>query len=441
MLILIILYPVASFGTTYYVSKSGNNTNPGTPSQPWATIQKAASTMVAGDTVYVRAGTYYEQVTLANSGTSSAKITYAAYPGETPIIDGTGVTPFDWNWGGLFYIGNKSHIVVNGLTIQNAFVSSGSPGVAGILMENSGDNTITNCVIYNTRSSGIGVWNSTNSSNAKTYITYNNISQAVNGGIEECISIGSSSYVDVSYNAVHGGVNLPDGGEGIDVKEASSYVDIHHNTVYDLPGDVAIYVDAYSSTLSNVNVYSNSVYDVGYGIGIACEQGGTANNISIYNNVVRTSSTKGIELTAYGNPTYNMVKIYNNTVAYNGQGINIDTTAITGVEVYNNISASNTSYQMQAASSTNVTTSYNLWYGAQGTHKGTNYLTINPGFVSATDLHLQSISPAIDVGTKGPDTDKDGVARPQGSEYDMGAYEYVLDDGPPKAPTGLKFMN
>ena len=49
--------------TTYYVATSGNDVNPGSQSQPWKTIQKAAAVMHAGDTVLIHAGTYYEKVT------------------------------------------------------------------------------------------------------------------------------------------------------------------------------------------------------------------------------------------------------------------------------------------------------------------------------------------------------------------------------------------
>jgi hypothetical protein len=45
-------------GVTYYVSTSGNDNNAGTLAAPWRTIQKAANTVQAGDTVQVRAGTY-----------------------------------------------------------------------------------------------------------------------------------------------------------------------------------------------------------------------------------------------------------------------------------------------------------------------------------------------------------------------------------------------
>src|SRR5512136_1705058 len=68
--------------TVYYVAQGGDDSNPGTANQPWQTIQKAANTLVAGDTVYVRSGTYPEQVIPQNSGSASNYITYAAHPGE-----------------------------------------------------------------------------------------------------------------------------------------------------------------------------------------------------------------------------------------------------------------------------------------------------------------------------------------------------------------------
>lgn len=442
----VLLFANVGTSATYYVATTGSDSNPGTDSAPWRTVSRAAQRLQPGDAVFIRGGTYHEQVILANSGSDeNSRITYAAYPGETPILDGTGVTPYTNEWGGLIDIGGKSHIVIRGLTVRNTAGMGGVTGVAGIHTDGGHDITVTRCTIYNTRSSGVGLWNSTNTGSVKSYVTSNDIYQAVNGGTQECISVSNSSYVDVSYNAVHGGVNLPNGGEGIDVKEASRYVEVHHNTVYDLPGDVAIYIDAYASVLSNVAVYGNMIYEAGYGIGVACEQGGTANNVEIYNNVVRNTGTQGIEITSYGGGQRNAIKIYDNTVYANATGgINIASTAISGVEVYNNISASNGNYQLQVASEANIATFYNLLYGTQGSYKGTHYLTANPLFVSATDMHLQPSSPAIDTGTGtgAPLSDYDGVGRPQGSGYDMGAYEYVsADKVPPTPPTGLKIIN
>ena len=53
--------------SSYYVATNGNDANPGTLSQPWRTIQKAANTVSAGDTVYIREGTYNEYVTMKTS--------------------------------------------------------------------------------------------------------------------------------------------------------------------------------------------------------------------------------------------------------------------------------------------------------------------------------------------------------------------------------------
>jgi hypothetical protein len=75
---------------TFYVATGGSDLYPGTLAQPWRTIQHAADVVQPGDTIYVRAGTYAEEVTIAVSGASSNPIMFAAYPGETVTIDGGG---------------------------------------------------------------------------------------------------------------------------------------------------------------------------------------------------------------------------------------------------------------------------------------------------------------------------------------------------------------
>ena len=65
------------------------------------------------------------------------------------------------------------------------------------------------------------------------------------------------------------------------------------------------------------------------------------------------------------------------------------------------------------------------------------YMT-NPLFLSSTDFQLQATSPAIDKGTSSISpltftTDNAGVARPQGSAWDIGAYEFIgVKPLPPK---------
>ncbi|HTF20504.1 MAG TPA: DUF1565 domain-containing protein, partial [Chryseolinea sp.] len=57
------------FATDYYVGGAGAaDSNPGTASQPFLTVQKAASVAKAGDVVNIRAGVYRETVTPAQSG-------------------------------------------------------------------------------------------------------------------------------------------------------------------------------------------------------------------------------------------------------------------------------------------------------------------------------------------------------------------------------------
>ncbi|GIP21628.1 hypothetical protein J22TS3_19030 [Paenibacillus sp. J22TS3] len=42
--------------TDYYVATNGNDSNAGTSSAPWKTLQHAADTVPAGSTVHVRGG-------------------------------------------------------------------------------------------------------------------------------------------------------------------------------------------------------------------------------------------------------------------------------------------------------------------------------------------------------------------------------------------------
>ena len=83
----------ASIGTTYYVSPSGNNKNPGTESQPFLTADYAASKANPGDIIIFENGTYTGipgsfVASLSRSGISSAPITYKARNKNMAILDG-----------------------------------------------------------------------------------------------------------------------------------------------------------------------------------------------------------------------------------------------------------------------------------------------------------------------------------------------------------------
>src|SRR5262249_38749962 len=53
---------------TYYGSPTGNDSNAGTSTSPWKTIQKAANTLTPGQTAIVNAGTDSDRVKLTRSG-------------------------------------------------------------------------------------------------------------------------------------------------------------------------------------------------------------------------------------------------------------------------------------------------------------------------------------------------------------------------------------
>lgn len=93
---------------TYYVDKTGNDSGLGTQTQPWLTIQKAANTATAGDTVLVGAGAYPEKVTINVSGVSGSPVTFAT-SGNVTV-------------GGFYVTG--SYVVVRGFSLDGTGVNA-----------------------------------------------------------------------------------------------------------------------------------------------------------------------------------------------------------------------------------------------------------------------------------------------------------------------------
>jgi hypothetical protein len=76
--------------TIYYVSASnGNNSNIGSQTSPFLTIQYASSFAQAGDTIIVEPGIYRERVAPTNSGTATGPITYISSVKNKAIIRGS----------------------------------------------------------------------------------------------------------------------------------------------------------------------------------------------------------------------------------------------------------------------------------------------------------------------------------------------------------------
>jgi hypothetical protein len=79
------------------VATNGNDKAAGTLDAPFGTIQRAFEQAGPGDTIFLRVGTYREQISLTSkSGTEGAPITLAAAKGEKPIISGLDVLKLEW---------------------------------------------------------------------------------------------------------------------------------------------------------------------------------------------------------------------------------------------------------------------------------------------------------------------------------------------------------
>jgi hypothetical protein len=417
----------------YYVAPTGNDSNPGTESQPWQTIQKAADSLVAGDTVYVRAGTFEEQIIPLNSGSAGNYITYAAYPGETVTIDGSSITLPAYETG-LFKVEDRSYIKVSGLRVINAAPNDNN---AGIYVYNSDHIIIENNYTYNTVSSGIGVWNSNN-----IIIDGNEVELACNDGEQECITVAKTHTFEVRNNHVHHNGPGTNGGEGIDVKEGSYNGKVFRNHVHNLNNRVGIYVDAWTEHTYNIEVFENVVHDVDHnGFALASEAGGLLENIKFHNNVAYNNTFVGLHLIECCVATHPLsnIQIVNNTFYNNGRepwggGILLENPQAEGVVIRNNICSQNYSFQIDIdldVPAGNFTADHNLidgFRGAEGEIYGDDYVEGDPRFVNPAggDFHLQQDSPAIDKGspTDAPDDDFEGNLRPQGTGYDIGAYEY-----------------
>jgi hypothetical protein len=186
----------------------------------------------------------------------------------------------------------------------------------------------------------------------------------------------------------------------------------------------------------NLEISGNAILRTKGGAGIHCYHDPGLENGKIYNNVIDGNNTAnwGIVLRYTKD-----IEVSNNTVInttpYPSQGSDIDYWGSTGITIRNNI------LSLPTYGNGSATCSHNLFVrDAKGGNTlpncGTNNLTAaSAGFVNALggDYHLESTSPAIDKGTtiSSVTQDKDGIPRPQGNGYDIGAFEFQTNGGVP----------
>jgi len=117
----------------YYVAPSGNDSAAGTMAAPFATIQRGHDVASAGDTVWIRGGTYRPTTGKASnagfvfskSGTSDTnRIHFLAYPGEQPVFDFSQLQLSTSTAAGFYVTGSWLHF--KGLEIMNVPMPGGS---------------------------------------------------------------------------------------------------------------------------------------------------------------------------------------------------------------------------------------------------------------------------------------------------------------------------
>jgi hypothetical protein len=400
---------VSAYPSSLIVAKNGGT---------YSTIQAGLSAANAGDTVYVKTGTYQETVIFGKNGTVTAPIVLRNFENDVAIIDGLGTA------NNVVTITNKSNVQIIGMEVKNA--SGGDPSI-GISIEGSGSNILVkNCRIHdiisaNKNAHGIAAYGTSGTASIRNLILDGN--EVYNCKLGQSESIVLNANVDsfsVLNNIVHDNDNI--GIDFIGYEGNASANDqardgiCSGNHVYNISSKTnptyggeqsadGIYVDGGKNIIIERNVIDNC--DIG--IEIASEHGGkSTSGITVRNNFVSRSFQGNILSGGYaaskGNATD--ILIINNTLFHGKDAELILQYNCNGVTIKNNIFVANasTSYIDNAGSNnSNITIDNNMYYGASTVSPGSwtdaHARYADPLLVNApTDMHIQTSSPAKNAG-------------------------------------------
>jgi hypothetical protein len=380
--------PGEASAATYYMSPSGSDSNSGTISSPWKTLQKANSVLRAGDTLYVRGGTYSGSgnvsVSWTASGASGSPVTIRNYSTEKPVFDGNGAT-----W--LIISGSTAlrDLVFDGLEIMD-FLGNAFRLYYGTNI------TIKNCYIHDLKTYQSGA----------IYFGGKSDGSVSNVIVEKC------RLERIGANGTRG-----------------TYTN----------GDHMIYIASYTS---NITIRNNFFKDCYSGAAVHMYHSPAAKTVKIYNNIFVLKN--GLYRCALRQESATGVEFYNNTVITEGStntyGIRVGSGSLV---VKNNIFQGSTSNGYIYRTGGTFTADYNIYwpYSKPACDTGSRSVKTDPQFVSTSDWDLKSTSPAINKGATFSfiTNDYPGRTRPQGTAYDIGAYEYgsssYADTVAPSPPT------
>ena len=194
-----IFQAVPSVAATLYVSRTGEDSNPGTISLPLRSISKAAQEAQPGSKVIVQGGLYKEVVIINVGGTAELPVTFESAPGEEVVIDGASSPP-DTN---LVQI-NASYVNFRGFTVRNSTRG-------GIAAWGAHHIEIANNKVQGSRKAGIWVGHSEVGQSYANVIAHNevwnncleNSSRAAESGWPQGISLRASDRSTVIGNRVY----------------------------------------------------------------------------------------------------------------------------------------------------------------------------------------------------------------------------------------------
>lgn len=418
--------PTTAKVNVYYVAKNGSDKNPGTSDSPWLTIQHAAETIVAGDTVLIRKGTYNEHVYTMHSGNAKDYIIFSAYPGETPIIDGTGVTESQNG-----FIIDKSYIKLIGLEICNWDENA-------VWTENAEYIEISDCEVHDV-CYGIGVADGTH------HFEFNRVV------VHHFDLYGFDASPSGGTDCHHGTFNDCIAHSGRDPGQNVDGFALGHGTQHDFTlnrcesYDVfdGFDISARNSTLSRCSAHD-------------CWNGGYKlwqDKVTLLNCLAYHNDNSNVELDWDGEPG---TTILQNCTFIDAQTYNIWVeNAADSLYMYNCILAGgdNIGLAFEQMNTSNYKGDYNLFhnddldqiivvgytdefplaqiddwkaYSGQDAHSLVTH-SVTEIFIDPinSNFHLLETSLAVDNGTSAgaPSEDYEGNPRPQGEEYDIGAYE------------------
>ncbi len=417
-----VLFAGNCIAATYYVANGGSDGNPGTQASPFATIQKASDTAHAGDTIIVKPGTY-AGAKFGTSGTSSLPILVQGQPGAIVNAKGPNNSNNDNLW-----IRNASYITIEGFEIHSSLRS-------GIAVQGEPTAEVHGIILRNN-------------------FCHNNSRWGILTGYAEGIRIENN---ETSYSAIEHGIYVSNSSDNPVIVGNRA----HHNNAsgIQINADPALAGDG---IISNALMDSNVIYNNGAAGGSAINLASVTNSI-IRNNLLYNNTAGGIAGWDDGNGTQwgtHDNKFYNNTIIqpFNGRFVVSFLNGSTNNKVKNNILihlGTRGSINVDSTSEPELDSDYNAVVNVFSYNDGASFVSLATwqgrghdihSFVSTTsalfvdpvnnDYHLKSGSPAINAGITVPEVtdDLEGIVRPQGSAYDLGAYERITtcsDVNPP----------